>query len=75
MWSRIYGVKGIPDYFLSFNPLPDDKIVALSKVKSFADEKLNAIKNIEFVFHMVEGIVGKGENAGHQHFLLFLLCF
>ena len=23
----------------------------------------------------VENIVGKGENAGYQHFLLFTLCF
>ena len=23
----------------------------------------------------VENIVGKGENAGYQHFLLFLQCF
>ena len=27
------------------------------------------------VFDSVENIVGKGENAGHQHFLLFLQCF
>ena len=28
-----------------------------------------------FVFNRVENIVGKGENAGYQHFLLFLQCF
>ena len=27
------------------------------------------------VCERVENIVGKGENAGHQHFLLFPLCF
>ena len=27
------------------------------------------------VFDSVENIVGKGENAGHQHFLLFPQCF
>ena len=27
------------------------------------------------VFDRVENIVGKGENAGDQHFLLFLQCF
>ena len=27
------------------------------------------------VFDRVENIVGKGENAGHQHFLLFPQCF
>ena len=28
-----------------------------------------------FVFDRVENIVGKGENAGHWHFLLFSKCF
>ena len=28
-----------------------------------------------FVFARVENIVGKGENAGYQHFFLFLQCF
>ena len=30
---------------------------------------------IKFVFDRVEGIVGKGENAGYRHFLLFQQCF
>ena len=30
---------------------------------------------IEFVLDMVGNIVGKGENAGYQHFLLFPQCF
>ena len=28
-----------------------------------------------FVFYRMENIVGKGENAGYQHFLLFPLYF
>ena len=28
-----------------------------------------------FVLQKMENIVGKGENAGNQHFLLFLKCF
>ena len=28
-----------------------------------------------FVFDRVENIVGKGENADYQHFLLFPQCF
>ena len=28
-----------------------------------------------FVFDRVKNIVGKGENAGFQHFLLFPQCF
>ena len=31
--------------------------------------------NLKFVFGRVENIVGQGENAGNQHFLLFLQCF
>ena len=30
---------------------------------------------MEYVSEKVENIVGKGENAGYQHFLLFLPCF
>ena len=32
-------------------------------------------KILIFVLGRVENIVGKGENAGYQHFLLFLQCF
>ena len=28
-----------------------------------------------FFFDTVENIVGKGENGGNQHFLLFPVCF
>ena len=31
--------------------------------------------NIKLVFYKVENIVGKGENAVYQHFLLFPQCF
>ena len=61
--------------FFSFNPLPDDKILALSKLKAFVDDQLNVTQNIESIFHKLENIVGKGENAGNQHFLLFPQCF
>ena len=30
---------------------------------------------MKFVLGRVENIVGKGDNAGYQHFLLFLQCF
>ena len=41
------------------------------KLKPFARNKLNVTHNIKFVFHLVENIAGKGENAGHQHFLFY----
>ena len=40
-------------------------------MKTFADNKINVTKKLKFVLGKVENIVGKGENAGYQHFLLF----
>ena len=44
-------------------------------MKVFADDISNAAEMMISVFYMVENIVGKGENAGYQHFLLFPRCF
>ena len=52
----------------SFNPLPDNKIFDWSKLKSFADDKLNVTKMIISVFDRVENIVGKGEIACTSNF-------
>ena len=41
----------------------------------FADNKLDLIEKLKFVLGRVENVVGKGENAGFQHFLLFPQCF
>ena len=57
------------------NSLLNDKSFNLSKLKAFADEKINVAQNLKFVYDRVENIVGKGENAGYQHFLLFPQCF
>ena len=68
MWS---GLK----FCCLVNPLSDDNILTLSKLKAFADDKVNVAQNIEVVFHRIENIVGKEEKAGYQHFLLFPQCF
>ena len=34
-----------------------------------------SLENLKFVCGRVENIVGKGENAGYQHFLLFTYGF
>ena len=47
---------------LTFNPFLDDKIIALSKLKAFADDN-PVTQNITLVFHRGENIVGKGEKA------------
>ena len=44
-------------------------------MKVFADDKINVTEKLKFVLVQVENIVGKGENAGYQHFLLFPQCF
>ena len=37
------------------NSLPNDKILDCSKLKAFADDKLNAIEKLKFVLEWVEG--------------------
>ena len=44
-----------------------------SKLKAFAEDKWNL--TAEFFLVWVENIMGKGENAGYQHFLFFPHCF
>ena len=55
--------------------LPHDKYVDLSKLKIFADDNLNVVQMMEFIFDGEENIVENGENAGYQHFLFFPQCF
>ena len=47
----------------------------MSQLKAFADDTLKIMKMIIFLFDRVENTVGKGENAGYQHFLIFPRCF
>ena len=44
-------------------------------MKAFADDKINVTEKLKFLLERVENIVGKGENAGYQYFLLFPQCF
>ena len=41
----------------------------------FADNKLNIAQMMISFFARVENTVGKGENAGYQHFLFFPTMF
>ena len=41
-----------------------------SKFKAFADDKINVTEKLKLVLKRVENVVGKGENAGYQHFFL-----
>ena len=49
--------------------------MAYYKLKVLSDDKFNLAKMIISIFDRIENIVGKGENAGNQHFLLFPQCF
>ena len=60
---------------LSIKSLPNDKILDLSKLEAFAEDKFVTAKMVISVSNRVKNVVGKGENAGYQHFLLFPQCF
>ena len=57
------------------NSLQNDKILHKSKLSAFADDKIKVAEYLKFVFGRIQNIVGKGENAGFQDFLLFPQCF
>ena len=83
-FENIMGKGGIADSrhfllfsqcFLPFSPLPNDKFLDCFKLKAFADDKIYVAKTQKFSLGRLENIVGKGENAGDRHFLLFPQCF
>ena len=47
---------------LTFNTLPQIRILDLSKIKVIADDKINVTQKLEFVSEGVENIVGKETN-------------
>ena len=59
------------------NPLPNGKILDWSKfkVQLFADDKINVTVKMYFVLDRSESILGKGKDAGYQHFFLLPKCF
>ena len=57
------------------NTLPNDKIWDMTKLKAFAGDKFKAARMRFSLFDRVENSVGKGEDTGYQHFLLFPKCF
>ena len=53
--------------------LPNNKFLDLSKLKALADDKILVKVTDKMIFFSgkVENILGKEENAGYQHFLIF----
>ena len=49
------------------------KLLGLSKMKAFADNKLNTVQHRPSLFYRKENIVEKGENTGYSPFLLFTI--
>ena len=58
-------------YFVPLNSLQYEKILSFTKLKMFGENKLNVAQIMISVFVYGEDIVEKGENIGHQRFLLF----
>ena len=59
----------------TLNSLPNNKILdwsieSICRTQSDCDEKES-----KCILGWIENIVGKGENAGYQHFLFFPQCF
>ena len=57
------------------NPLPNNKILNVTKLKAFADDKSNVTKMMISLYDREENTMGKEENAGYHHFLLFPVFF
>ena len=53
-----------------FNSLPNNKNLDMTKLKAFADDKLNIARIMISLYDGVENTMGKGKNAGYQYFLL-----
>ena len=47
------------------NCLPKDKNLDQSKMKDFADDKVNVTKKLNLILGGVENIMGKGGNSGY----------
>ena len=56
--------------FFSLYPLPNDNVLDMTKLKAFADEKLNFAKMTISLCNSVGNTVGEEENAGYHHLLL-----
>ena len=57
------------------NPLKSKRVLALSKLKALTDDNVTISQNSGIFFDRTENNLGKGVNAGNQHFLLFPLFF
>ena len=61
--------------YIHINSLPNNIILDLPKFKAFADNNSYVAMMMKIVLNRVGNTVTKKVNVGHQHILLFLLCF
>ena len=77
-WAKAFGKKSIhlcqPAQFILAD-LVNSLTLALTIMKAIADDKVNVAHKKITLLEYGENIMGKGENAGNQHFLLFSQCF
>ena len=66
--------KRFDEMFVMYKPLKE-KQYNCRNVTLYQTTNFYAAMMIISVINRVENIVGKGENAGYQHFLLFPQCF
>ena len=64
-----------PVHLMFFKPFPHVKLLDQTKLKAFADDKLNITKMIISVFDRVENILEKGGIAHYEQFLLLPQSF
>ena len=62
-------------FFQRVNCLPSYKILDMSNLKGFADDKINETRKLNLILGRIKNIAGKGENAGYQDFLQLQQCF
>ena len=68
-----FGLNLIPLHNFTLNQRTKFRLVQI--VSICRRQTINMIQILSFVLGRTENIMGKGENAGYQHFLLFPKCF
>ena len=64
IWLTMCRLGPYLKYHTKFNPFLNNRILDMTKLKAFADDKMNVAKIMIYLFNWVENTVGKGENAG-----------
>ena len=54
--------------------LTNEKILDWYTLNTFVEDKMNVTGKLKFASERIGNILGKGENYGYQHFLLFPKC-